>query len=155
MNYYSSFFLNWFVILLADRNKATELNGSQDWSSGAVSRAQVPAHTPPAAMLAVARIIGWTDQDLAVDVDRLCLSQEVRGLNCKTKWRWRWTDDGILGAVQLASWRWNDRQQLQSSPCLKKLESQNISICCDDQSFFFSNFTAVVGGYWSYLLRTR
>lgn len=68
-----------------------------------MSKAQVPGYTPPAALLAAVSIIGWTDQDLAVDTHRLSSLQEVKGLERETSEVGSATDRGLVGAVQSAS----------------------------------------------------
>lgn len=93
-------------------------------------RAQVSGHTPPTALLAAVRVAGRADQDLALDVNRLFGSQELKGLETETCNVCGATDSGFVGAVHLAPGRENDGQSYQnSSPRLPRNESHNIFIC--------------------------
>lgn len=71
-------------------------------------RAQVSGHTPPTALLAAVRVAGRADQDLALDVNRLFGSQELKGFEPETGKVCGAADGGGVGAVHLAPGREND-----------------------------------------------
>ena len=81
---------NWSVNGFKTRHKwlqTSELDGTQDQSLAVVFCPQVSGHTRSAVRRIVAAGIavrGWAYQDLALDVHRLCGSQELEGPKCET-----------------------------------------------------------------------
>lgn len=62
-----------------------ELNGTHDQSLALMLGLQLPGPTPAASAAAAGVAVrGGTDQDLALEVHRVCASHEHEGLECKT-----------------------------------------------------------------------
>lgn len=81
-----------------------ELDGTQDQSLAVVFWPQVSGCTSAAAAAAAGIVVrGWACQDLALDVHRLCGSQELEGLKFETGIRAGASAVGVVGAVHSTS----------------------------------------------------
>lgn len=81
-----------------------ELDWTQDQSLAVVCCPQVSGHTFAAATTAAGIVVrGGTYQHLALDVHRLCGSQELEGFKCESGVSTAASDVGVVGVVHRTS----------------------------------------------------
>lgn len=87
-----------------------ELDGAQDQSLAVMFRPHVSGCTSVAAKAAARLVSSWTYQDFALNIHRLCGSQELEGLKGETGVRLGASDVGMVGVVFTTPKGENDRR---------------------------------------------